>query len=144
MIPILPDQTLDHKDGETVYSFRYLTEAQRMVEYRKICKTETDEREECLRLAKEIVLTEEPEIHAKAIEIMQQRRNENPVGFFAMYDAYINLFLAGWSGPPNFPAFPSDGNPARCFRYLDKVKMYNIIQDNIGELIGLNMAEIKN
>ena len=151
MIPITANQVFEHEDKESgvVYQFRYLTESARMGEYRRIAKMETTEREICKTDAPALIdqnlegEEKEKALNSKTVELMQKRRDDNPIGCYELYDAYIDLFLCGWKGK-NLPAFPEDGHPSKMFRFLDKVKMYWTIQDNISELIALNIDEIKN
>ena len=147
MIPISGDSKfvyVDEKSGAEYY-FRYLLESDRQARYSLVCKKESEKITALENQAKQFfaVETSQEEIRLKAYEMLNELREKNPADRIEEMDEYINIFLVGWNGK-NFLEFPKDGQPAKCFMYFQKIKVYRIIMDKIQELTGFSEDEIKN
>lgn len=150
MIPISDKQTVDHaeKNG-VVYHLRYLTEIERIGEYRRIATAEQSERDSFIpaaaeELKKKKVSDKERDelIRNLADNMLIKKRNSEPESSYKTFDSYIDLFLCGWSGIKT--KFPDDGKPSKCFPMVSKLKMFRIIEEHLPELMGLTEIEIKN
>lgn len=119
MIPMNPDTRLKVSDEKgNVFELRYVTD---------------EHQEEYDRL---IGLIEEREIDGKKESfIAKENTNNYHVGI-------INLFLVGWSGT-EFPEFPKE-RPSRYFIGREKIRMVELIDKNIPELIGFGSEDAKN
>jgi hypothetical protein len=150
MIPVHEGQTLDHSEKTgVVYKLRYLTEIDRIGEYRRIAMAEQAERDSFIPSATEEVKKKkvpdtkrEEAIIALAADMLLKKRKSEPESSYKTFDAYIDLFLCGWSGIKT--KFPDDGKPSKCFPMMSKMVMFRIIESHLGELIGLTETEIKN
>jgi hypothetical protein len=150
MIPIHSGQTLDHSDKNgVVYNLRYLTEIDKIGEYRRIAMAEEAERDSFIPTATEEIKKKnvpdakrDEAIKALAADMLLKKRKSEPESSYATFDSYIDLFLCGWSGIKT--KFPEDGKPSKCFPMMSKLVMFRIIESHLGELIGLTETEIKN
>ena len=146
MIPLTSDQCLEVKDKKgRVFRLKYLTELDNQVEYLNLSKQEQSEREKFRGIAKKELPKNagEEKINLRAYELLLEEREKNPRQHLSLYNSYINIFIAGWSGSGLLP-FPKTGKPSDAIRLFEKFSLYRLIQENIAELTGLSLDELKN
>jgi len=146
MIPLTADQVLEVQDKTgRIYKLKYLTELDNQVEYLGLSKQEQTDRKKFRDKAKAELpknATEE-KINLRAYELVLEERERNPKQHLSLYNSYIDIFVASWSGDGLLP-FPKSGKPSTAVRLFEKFSLYRLIQDNIEALTGLSLEEIKN
>lgn len=148
MIPISSDARFTCKDEKTgaTYFFRYLVENDKQAEYSRITRAEkkrVDDEEAALPPLPDDAT--EAQRHARRVEAYSivREKEETEESNYAAMAAYINIFLCGWEGA-GVPEFPQDKDVSKCLPLFTKIRIYNLIQSNLSELIGLGADEIKN
>lgn len=144
MIPIQAGATLDVvRDGDT-YKLRYLTEGEHIGKYMEIDRKQSAVRDALRAQAvAECPGSDQSVIDATYERLRISRARAEVAEESEVSDMYIDTFLAGWEGI-GLPPFPTDGRPSRCFRLCDKNKVVGMIIDNLGELLGFSVDEVKN
>lgn len=146
MIPLTSSQFLEAKDeNDNVFYLKYLTEIDNQVEYLKISQDEISARSKFYEQAKSELPKKSPEekINLRAYELLIEDRQKNIAKHLVVCEGYINIFVVGWKGKSLLP-FPEKGKPSTAIRLFEKYNLYRLIQNNIVELTGLTIDEIKN
>jgi hypothetical protein len=145
MIPICNEQTLLVKDkAGREFRLKYLTELDNQVKYLELTKQQEEGIEKQMDKARiALPVATEDDVRGQAYVLYKEEQRTDVRAYMSMFDAYIDIFVAGWSGKGIFP-FPSSGRPSAALKLYEKFPLYRMIQDNIGELTGLSEADIKN
>jgi hypothetical protein len=126
MIPLTDEQTLKvkTKSGKEI-ELKYLTEFDDQVKYLELTK---EEQEEIKEIESKATKNEKKISREIAYQILQNNRANNPKENLYLIDSYIDIFVIG----------------GKKFRLFEKYEIYRLIQNNIVELTGLTVDEIKN
>jgi hypothetical protein len=137
MIPLSEKQTLEVKDESgNVFRLKYLTESENQIRYMQLSDMEDDLRTELKEVCKiEFPDLSDQEISVKAYEKLIFSRRVNRTEHLKTIDEYIIIFLDSWQGGKML---------VDKLRLFEKITVYDLIRENLAELTGLTLVEIKN
>jgi hypothetical protein len=138
MIPLTGEQTLmvKTKAGNEI-ELKYLTEFDNQVKYLDLTRKEKQERDcfithikDELKIGSNEIIDKEMDdkINLLAYNKLIEDRESDPSKYLETIDCYIDVFVKGNTK----------------FRLFEKYEVYRFIQDNIVELTGLTIDEVKN
>jgi hypothetical protein len=163
MIPVSEEQVLTVKDGKgREFQLKYLTEIDNQVKYMELTRQEEADIVRTIKsipakdieaikatVKREVKKEEERPavishaIRERAFAILAAERKADLKGRFEFFNAYIDLFVVGWKGGRLLP-FSKTEAPSSRLRLFEKYDVYRIVRDNLPELTGLSVDELKN
>lgn len=151
MIPMSADTTLEVPDpgGSGSFRFRYILDKHQpefLRLHRELAKRREVFSKEAAAEARE--QTKGSKVSAPALRALTDSiasgkfigaLQDSPNDFLEFIDAWINLFVVGWSYEVVIP----DGRPSACLGIADKLTMFSLVLSKMPELSTLGVDEVK-